>query len=63
MPVPTKRSTKRRTNNRRKAPGHQQVKLQFLAICSNCGFKVLPHSVCDNCGFYKGKKILTKLAS
>lgn len=60
MAVPKKRLTKRRTNNRRKSPGHQQVTIIQLAKCSNCGSGVMPHSVCPTCGFYKGKKILTK---
>lgn len=63
MPVPRKKHTKKRTNDRRKSPGHQQVKKAELVKCSNCMAPVLPHSVCPNCGFYKGKKILTKLAA
>jgi large subunit ribosomal protein L32 len=63
MPVPRKKSTKRRTNNRRSSPRHQQVINKDLAKCSNCGASVMPHLVCHNCGFYKGKKILTKMAS
>ncbi len=63
MAVPKKRLTKRRRNNRRKAPGHGQVELKQLAKCSNCGAKVMPHMVCASCGFYRGKKILIKFAT
>jgi len=63
MPVPKKKLTNRRRNNRRSAPRHQQVILKELATCSNCGTKIMPHVVCYNCGFYKGKKILTKFAA
>jgi large subunit ribosomal protein L32 len=61
MAVPKKRLTRRRKNNRRKAPGHGQVKLVNLATCSNCATKTMPHRVCPNCGYYKGKKVLVKL--
>jgi large subunit ribosomal protein L32 len=60
MAVPKKRLTIRRRNNRRKSPGHQQVKVVSLAKCSNCGTRVLPHVVCYNCGFYRGQKVLVK---
>jgi large subunit ribosomal protein L32 len=63
MAVPKKRLTKRRRNNRRKAPGHQQVHLKHFAKCVNCSALVMPHRVCANCGYYKGKKILSKLAN
>jgi large subunit ribosomal protein L32 len=63
MAVPRKRHTKRRTNNRRKAIGHGQVKRIHLAKCANCATRVFPHAVCYNCGFYRGKKVLNKLAA
>jgi large subunit ribosomal protein L32 len=63
MAVPRKRHTIRRRNNRRKAPSHQQAEPRQLAKCSNCNTKVLPHAVCYNCGFYKGRKILVKMAA
>ena len=59
--VQTKKMSKRRTSTRR-ANAHGKVEnIKQLAVCSNCGSKVLPHSVCSNCGYYKGKKILNKL--
>lgn len=63
MGVPKKKHTKRRTNNKRKAPGHGQAKVINLAKCSNCATMTKPHTICQNCGFYKGKKVLIKLAS
>lgn len=62
MAVPKKRLTIRRRNNRRKAPGHGQIREIHLAKCSNCATRVLPHVVCYNCGFYRGKKVLIKFA-
>ena len=59
--VQIKKMSKRRTRSRR-ANGHGKVDvIKQLAKCSNCGTKVLPHSVCHNCGYYRGKKILNKL--
>ncbi len=63
MAVPKKRLTHHRRNNRRNAPGHQQAVFIQLAKCSNCSNRVFPHSVCPECGFYKGRKVLVKLAS
>lgn len=60
MAVPKRRITKRRQGERRNDK-HGKVVTTQRAICSNCGNKVMPHSVCGYCGFYKGKKILAKL--
>lgn len=63
MGVPKKRLTRRRRNNRRKAPGHGQVIIKYFATCSNCTAKVMPHCVCDECGWYRGQKILVKMSA
>jgi large subunit ribosomal protein L32 len=62
MAVPKKRLTKRRQGNRR-SQGHGKFTPVQVAKCSNCGYHVSAHSVCQNCGFYKGRKILVKLAA
>jgi large subunit ribosomal protein L32 len=60
MGVQRKRLTKRRINNRRSS-GHGKVEKKQVAVCSNCGYGVMPHRVCPNCGFYKGRKVIAKL--
>jgi large subunit ribosomal protein L32 len=62
MGVPKKKLTKRRIGNRR-SQGHGKAEIVPRAKCSNCAAPVKAHVVCDNCGFYKGKKIIAKLAA
>jgi len=54
-PVPKKRVSRSRRNNRR---SHDALSAPTLATCPECGSKVLPHTVCQECGSYKGKQII-----
>ncbi len=56
MAVPKKKTSKRRSRNRRAA--NMRVAPILLTKCPKCGEPKRSHVVCDNCGFYKGKKVL-----
>ncbi len=53
------RHTKSHTANRR---SHHALKSTNFAKCSNCGVLKRRHVVCNSCGFYRGKKVLDKVA-
>lgn len=55
MPVPKRRLSKTRRNNRR---SHDHLKTTNLTECPNCHKMKLPHTVCAECGFYKGRQII-----
>lgn len=55
MAVPKKKTSHRRTRQRR---SHNALTKPNLASCSKCGEMVLPHTVCENCGFYGERKII-----
>ena len=59
MPVPKRRKTKSRRNQRRQ---HLKLKRANFSICPKCKGPVLPHQVCPNCGYYKGKEVVNVLA-
>lgn len=56
MAVPKRKTSKRRTKNRRAA--NMKVKPVLLTKCPKCGEPKRAHVVCTFCGEYKGKKIL-----
>lgn len=59
MPVPKRKTSKRRRDQR--SANKHAVASSFMD-CKNCSGISLPHQVCKNCGFYKGQKVLeTKL--
>ena len=59
MPVPKRKTSKARRNNRN---ANKNVVASSFMDCKNCGNVNLPHQVCKNCGFYKGVKVMvTKL--
>lgn len=56
MPVPKKRTSRSRKNQRRAHDG-----LSFSAaveICDGCGELHLRHHVCTACGTYRGRQVL-----
>ena len=57
--VPTQKTSRHRTGNRR---SHHALKAKTLAKCSKCNQPVLPHRACLNCGYYHGKEVINVLA-
>ena len=55
MPVPKRKTSKRRRDQRQANKG---IKPKAFTGCSNCQEPINTHTVCMNCGFYKGEKIL-----
>ncbi|MCL4361009.1 50S ribosomal protein L32 [Candidatus Dependentiae bacterium] len=55
MPVPKRKTSKRRRDQRSANKG---IKPQIFTACSHCQEPINPHTVCMNCGHYKGKKIM-----
>ncbi|MBI2353014.1 50S ribosomal protein L32 [Candidatus Dependentiae bacterium] len=55
MPVP-KRKTSKRRRNQRHANNHLHV--ATITHCPNTGSPVMPHTVCLESGFYKGVKVM-----
>jgi hypothetical protein len=33
-----------------------------MTVCASCGSKNPNHTICKNCGFYKGRKVMDKVA-
>lgn len=56
MAVPKKKTSKRRSGNRKAA--NTKLTPITLAKCSQCGELKKPHVACAYCGFYAGKKVL-----
>lgn len=57
MPVPKRKTSKARRNQRSSSWGLQA---QSFGLCPNesCKAPKLPHIVCSACGFYGGKKVV-----
>lgn len=55
MPLPKKKTSKARRDQRR---SHHALTVTGVSTCSNCGQPKLSHRVCPNCGHYNGRKIL-----
>jgi len=59
MPVPKRKTSKRRKNQRAST---KFIRAKSFTECSNCQTPLNPHVACTYCGFYKGKKVMkTKL--
>jgi len=60
MAVPKSKTSKWRRNQRRAQNFFNKFKrsLPSLAVCSNCGEKIIPHRVCPYCGYYKGREVI-----
>lgn len=55
MPVPKRRTSKRKKNTRR---SHDALTPVVSVDCTNCGERTLPHHVCPSCGNYNGRRVV-----
>lgn len=56
MPVPKRRKTKSRRDERK---AHwKRVTPAPNSTCEQCGKPKLPHRICPHCGVYKGRDVL-----
>lgn len=53
-PLPKRKITRRRRNNRR---AHDALSLRHLVRCDNCGEFKPSHQVCPECGVYNGHTV------
>lgn len=56
MPVPKRKRSKRRRDQRFANKG---MKVKAISKCSQCAHPIATHVACKQCGFYKGAKVLT----
>ena len=55
MPLPKKKISRARRNNRR---SHDALSAPAVANCPNCGEMKEPHRVCSHCGHYKDTSVI-----
>jgi large subunit ribosomal protein L32 len=55
MPVPKRKTSKRRRDQRSSGKG---IKPKAFSGCLTCSAPIGAHQVCKECGYYKGVKIL-----
>lgn len=55
MPVPKRKKSKARRDQRR---AHIKVAVPSLSTCPKCQEQKLPHYVCPSCGYYKGREVI-----
>ena len=55
MPVPKRKTSKQRRNQRHANKG---LEVQTITHCPNSGAPVMPHTVCLESGYYKGVKVM-----
>lgn len=55
MPVPKKKTSSSRRDQRR---SHHGVTPSFGIVCPECAVQVQPHRVCTECGYYRGRQVL-----
>ena len=55
MPVPKRKNSKQRRNNRAANKG---LKPKAVAACQTCNAAIAAHQACFECGYYKGEKVL-----
>ncbi len=55
MAVPKKKTSHRRTRQRR---AHDSLNAPNLVACKKCGEMGMPHRACTTCGYYGDKKVL-----
>lgn len=53
-PLPKRKLSRRRKNNRR---SHDALTRQHLVVCDNCGSYKPAHQVCTHCGVYNGHQV------
>lgn len=56
MPVPKRKRSKRRRDQRFANKG---MKVKAIAKCAQCSAPLATHVVCKECGYYKGVKVLS----
>jgi large subunit ribosomal protein L32 len=54
-PVPKKRTSKARRDQRR---SHHALTPKNLTTCPQCASKKPQHEVCPDCGYYGGKQVI-----
>ncbi len=54
-PLPKRKISRRRRNNRR---AHDSLSLKHLVRCDNCNEYRQSHTVCPHCGYYKGEQVI-----
>lgn len=60
MPVPKKRHSNTRTNQRR---ANWKLTLQNLGECPTCKAPVRSHHACSKCGTYQGRTVMAVAAA
>ena len=55
MPVPKRKTSKRRRDQR--SAGKPKLR-GGMALCQTCHKPIAPHQVCQECGYYRGIKVL-----
>lgn len=55
MPVPKRKTSKQRRNNRNANKG---LAFRAFSSCDNCKEPVTMRQACASCGFYKGAKVI-----
>lgn len=55
MPVPKRKTSKRRRDQRSANKG---LKPKSISGCQTCQEPIAPHTACQKCGYYKGVKVL-----
>ncbi len=56
MPVPKKKTSKARRDQRR---SHHALTPMGWSLCPNCGNAKMSHRVCPTCGMYKGRQVVS----
>lgn len=59
MPVPKRKRSKRRRDQRFANKG---MKVKAISKCAQCAKPIQTHVACKECGFYKGVKVLATKA-
>lgn len=55
-PLPKRKMSKSRRNNRR---SHDHITPTHLVLCEECQNYKPAHQVCPHCGSYRGREVLT----
>ncbi|MBI2986100.1 MAG: 50S ribosomal protein L32 [Deltaproteobacteria bacterium] len=55
MPVPKRRTSRRKRNQRR---SHDALVAPQWSTCPKCGETLFPHRACARCGYYRGRPVL-----
>jgi large subunit ribosomal protein L32 len=55
MPLPKRKLSRSRRNNRR---SHHSLTIPNLSTCPECGEMKQSHLVCPHCGMYKGRQVI-----